>query len=138
MPPVDYVKQGLIYVYSVCGGVVFSFLYDVLRVSRRSVRHSRVLVIVQDILYWMIISIGILLLIYRINEGEIRGFIIVGIICGAVLYFLIFSRVILFITVPIVSSLIKLIGKVIWVFTLPFKKIKEKMSISQGNSENDY
>lgn len=124
MPPVDHIKQAFIYLYSVGGGIIFGFLYDVLRISRRSIKHSKVIVAIQDITYWLIVSVGVLLLVYHINEGEVRAYIVVGILCGSVLYFIIFSRAILFITVPIVSFVIKVASIMFRVLIWPLKILR--------------
>lgn len=135
--PLDYFKQALTYLYFVIGGVISAFLYDILRISRRTVKTPGFLVSIQDILYWLVISIASLLFIYQINDGEIRGFIIVGMLTGASLYIILFSRTILFITVPVFKIIAKFIGKILKLLLMPFvfvKKIIIKIKLKKLSS----
>ena len=54
---------------------------------RRIIRHRRVFMIaVEDVIYWIYVGIRIFIICFYVNSGIIRSFIVVGLVCGAVLY----------------------------------------------------
>ncbi len=65
---------------SFLSGVLLLAAYDVLRLLRRIVPHSRAFVNGEDILFWIGASIFIFRVIYTLNDGSIRSF---GIFCMA-------------------------------------------------------
>lgn len=96
-------------------GVSVAMLYDVLRARRRTFKGLKVLVAVEDILYWLAVTVAIVFTILYANGGELRGFIIAGILCGVLFYVILLSKHILNILVK-VMWLIKTI--VIWVYKI--------------------
>lgn len=60
--------------------------YDVLRIFRRIVPHSKGIVNSEDILFWVGASVFIFQVIYRLNDGNIRGFGILCMVVGMLLY----------------------------------------------------
>lgn len=74
-----------------CAGVLF----DLLRALRRAFGANAFTTSLGDILFWLIISIGVYMTIFMFNYGQIRWHEIIGIILGSVIYFLAFSRAIM-------------------------------------------
>lgn len=85
--------------YSLCYGGIWMAVYDILRVFRKLVRHSYTAVGAEDFVYWICTGIGIFRFLYRENDGTIRGFVLVGIGLGMLL----FSKGISRFSVPAVS-----------------------------------
>lgn len=71
---------------SVFSGIAVLFFYDILRIFRRLVKHGKVSVAAEDILFWIGTSIFIFYMMYRKNNGIIRGFSIMGMSFGMLLY----------------------------------------------------
>lgn len=67
------------------GGLVL-LAYDVLRIFRRLIKHGNILLAVEDLLFWIISGFLIFAMIYRQNNGIIRGFAIMGMSAGMLLY----------------------------------------------------
>ncbi|MBB5196960.1 spore cortex biosynthesis protein YabQ [Anaerocolumna cellulosilytica] len=71
---------------SVLWGVLILILYDFLRIFRRLVSHNNFFVALEDLLYWMVSSVLIFRMMYQQNNGIIRGFSIMGMLLGMLIY----------------------------------------------------
>lgn len=74
------------FLMSVAWGAILLIMYDCLRIFRKVVKHGAVLMSIEDIIYWTISSVLIFRMMYRLNDGIIRGFSLLGILIGMVLY----------------------------------------------------
>lgn len=71
-----------------CGvGFVLGAFYEIFRFYRIVLRPGKVLVFFQDLFYWTACGVATFLFIFWANAGEIRGFLIVGELLGAVIYY---------------------------------------------------
>lgn len=73
------------------GAVLFA-IYDFLRVQRRIFPRGIVLVSLEDLLYWLAAAVYFFLKLCRENDGIIRGYILLGLVAGAVCYERLVSR----------------------------------------------
>lgn len=85
-------QETLVFLISVCHGGLLTFAYDVLRSFRRAFPHNLAAVSAEDFLYWMTAGFLTFCLTFLKTDGVIRGYVVVGIGIGAVLYHQIFSR----------------------------------------------
>ena len=67
-------------------GVLMMILYGGLRIFRRLVRHSVFAVAAEDVMYWIACGILIFRMLYLENSGTIRGFAILAVVLGMLLY----------------------------------------------------
>lgn len=88
-------SQAIIFVYSIAGGALAAFLYDLFRIKRRIIKTGMLATSIEDFVYWMLVSIIMLATVYYGNEGEIRGYIILGAAMGAILYFVALSHMVI-------------------------------------------
>ena len=61
-------------------------LYDILRLWRRLIHHNTFAVAVEDVLYWLVCGVLIFRMLYLENSGAVRGFAIVAVVLGMLLY----------------------------------------------------
>lgn len=73
-------------------GVVFALIYDFIRIIRRIVFKSFIIMGLEDILYWLIMAVMTCVFLYKVNGGVIRSYIITGIATGMILYELSIGR----------------------------------------------
>ena len=71
---------------SMLSGCVLVFIYDVLRIFRKLVTHGTIALAIEDMLYWTFCALFIFAMLYRKNDGLIRGFAIGGIVTGMLVY----------------------------------------------------
>lgn len=67
-------------------GVLILVLYDLLRIFRRVVPHGVWSVAAEDILYWIGTALLIFQLLYRENDGAVRGYALFAVAAGMLLY----------------------------------------------------
>lgn len=71
---------------SVLWGIILLVIYDVLRIIRRIIKHAWFFVAVEDVLFWIVSAFLIFRMMYEQNNGIIRGFSILGMTLGMVVY----------------------------------------------------
>lgn len=104
-------------------GISIGLLFDFFRVLRKSFKTSDIVTSIEDILFWILTGIIILYNIWYFNNGEIRLFMILGIILGTIIYMLTLSNVILKIFFSILTFLKKIIMQLLKILEVPFKPI---------------
>lgn len=102
-------EQSLLFCTTVIAGMIMGFLYDWIRVARRMIRHSYIMVQIEDIIYWILAVVGIFMLLLSRNYGEIRLFSLAGVLIGMVLYFFTVSHLFLKVSVGILNIIKKII-----------------------------
>ncbi len=73
-------------------GVLILMLYDLLRIFRRVVPHGIWSVAVEDVVYWVVTALLIFQLLYRENDGSVRGYVLLAVAAGMLLYHLTLSN----------------------------------------------
>lgn len=105
------------FLVSLLWGAGLLLAYDGLIIIRRFISHSAMVVAVEDVLFWSISGVLIFIMIYEQNNGTIRGFSVVAIIIGMVLYHYMISEYLVRILTTILSWFFTIIGKVFhWIF----------------------
>lgn len=105
------------------------FLYDFIRIARRSVKHSNLMVQIEDIIYWVVVALAMFLLMLSQNYGEIRLFSIAGMVIGMVIYFLTLSHIFLKVSVAIINLIKKIICVIFNILATPFRLMAKLASI---------
>lgn len=95
------------FLVSVLWGCIVLAAYDALRVFRRLIKHNSIIIAIEDIIFWISASFFIFSMIYRMNNGSIRGFSIMGMCAGMMLYHYILSNAV----VKYATMIIRLIMK---------------------------
>jgi len=120
-----------LYFFGVCilwGGLVL-LAYDFLRIVRRLLKHGILLLAVEDIIFWIVAGIFIFSMIYRQNDGIIRGFAVMGMSAGMLLYNqLVQDR--------LVNIIVKLIHLLIKPFALALSFIKKCLTLVGRRLQN--
>lgn len=112
---------------SVLVGAVLFLLYDVLRIFRRIVPHGNIWIGVEDFLYWLICTAAVFVMLYRENEGMVRGFALGGLVVGMLLYYALLSRLVIRVNVLVLRSVLGAIGKIFGTLFGPILRILKKL-----------
>lgn len=105
---------------SFLSGILLVAAYDILRFLRRLIPHSRTFVNGEDILFWSGASMFIFRVIYRLNNGSIRGFGLLCMAAGMLLYHFSLSNV-------LVEFFYRVFGTSLLKFTKMLKKGLKKL-----------
>jgi len=120
--------QLIFFVTAVATGGVIGFFYDILRIFRRIVRHGKIIVCIEDMIYWAAAAVAAFMVMLKSFDGEIRPFVVVGIFIGMVIYFCLPSVFIIGMAEKMLVVLRRIIKPVRrkcigWVY--PVKKLKD-------------
>ena len=113
-------------------GICIGLLFDFFRIQREVLKTCDFITYIQDILFWIVSGLIIIFVIMKYTNGEIRIYMVLGIILGILIYFLIISKYIMKIFVCILSFLLNIIGKLLF----PIKKIYKIIKKSWKNKNN--
>lgn len=109
-------------------GIVIGILFDIFRVLRKSFKTSDFLTYIEDILFWILTGIFLLFVIFKFNNGQIRSYVVIGLILGIVIYILTISKYFIMINVKIITFIKKIIIYPINLFIKIFKKLLKPFS----------
>ena len=88
------VEQVYIFGWSMVVGAILGIIFDFFR-GLRFEGMKDIWVYVQDIIFWIVTAIIIIVSSFFINQGELRGYMLIGYLLGAGFYMLLFSKLIL-------------------------------------------
>lgn len=122
------VEQVYIFLLSIITGVILGVLFDLFRAFRfKGIRD--VWVYVQDVIFWLVTAVIIIASAFLINEGQLRGYMLIGYLLGAGFYMLLFSKFILYILKYILDGIRKGTNFLIKKFENVFKIVKSEKKI---------
>lgn len=75
-------QEALFFLASILTGIFLVWSYDLFRIFRRVVPHHMIAVSIEDLIYWLVVSLVIFGMIFEENSGALRGFAFVGILAG--------------------------------------------------------
>ena len=82
-----YMNHELLFFFrSLLWGVVLLFFYDILRIGRRLFSRRAFFVSLEDLLYWTLAGVFLFGKMYQANEGRLRGYSVIAVVLGMVLY----------------------------------------------------
>lgn len=73
-------------------GIQIAFIYEVILIFRKFVRHGRWTKMVEDLCYWIYATAILFKLQYNYSQGVLRGFSILGVFLGMMLYYIVVGK----------------------------------------------
>lgn len=113
--------------WSVVLGMIFCTLYDVLRALRKVISFSAISIFFQDIFFSLALAFTIFTYLLSVTNGELRGFIFVGIVVGFVLARVTFSIIFVRFLKWIIGLIYGLFSVVFSWFYATFDRLIENM-----------
>lgn len=74
------------FLISVLWGAILLVMYDVLRIARCIKKHKWFTIAAEDFMFWLLAAFLIFKMMYEQNDGRIRGFSVLGMGLGMVIY----------------------------------------------------
>ena len=109
-------------------GVVIGILFDIFRIIRRSFKTADFITYIEDVCFWCLAGVILLFSIFTFNNGELRLYIFLGVLFGALIYLLTLSKYFILVFVQLITFIKKVlwypISKIIQVSTKIFSPIK--------------
>lgn len=112
---------------SIMAGMLLGSIWDIYRLLRHYIRLGSFGTAIGDLIYWLTsIYIGITL-IFDLSYGNVRFFILMGFMIGALLYFYGISRYILKLLIFVIDKVLKVVKKAIDFLIGPIKAAVRKI-----------
>lgn len=109
--------------FALGSGIFIGIVFDVYRGFRYFSKPKRLLSIIEDFLFWVLIGLFFFLLLVQTTDGVLRGFIFIGCFSGGLFYMLIISKFFYPIIILIFKLILEIISEIIKLITFPFKKL---------------
>lgn len=109
-------NQAYVFLMMCVVGLLIGVLYDAFRVLRKHIKPGYNITGVTDMVFWVLVSIGVFGAIFYLNSGQIRWFEFAGVIIGSVIYFLsisLYIRIILEYTAKTIYKIFAILLKII-------------------------
>ena len=103
----EIVVELMFFLISILWGAIILLAYDCLRILRRLIKHKPLLMGIEDLIFCVLTSIFIFSMIYRENDGVIRGFSIMGMALGMVAYHYLISDLFVRLITKLIQCLLK-------------------------------
>ncbi|MCL2421678.1 MAG: spore cortex biosynthesis protein YabQ, partial [Defluviitaleaceae bacterium] len=113
--------QAWLFLTTVAAGFVIGFVYDLFRILRKTVKHGTLWVQLEDILYWLAVSLLMFYFMLHRNYGEIRFFSIAGAALGMIIYFYSVSFVVIKVSVAVIEFSKKVLFTVARILLAPVR-----------------
>ena len=104
-------KEIWLFSLSILYGILILLFYDCFRVLRRLIPHNNMAIAIQDLFFWIVTGFSIFALLYRYNNGNIRGYCILGMGIGMIFYGIVISPFYMKINIKIGTYIKKLLRK---------------------------
>lgn len=126
--------QAWLFLSTVVVGAAIGLFYDAFRVIRKTARHNKLAVQIEDLLFWVTATgLTFYYMLHR-NYGEIRLFSLIGVAVGVLLYFATISRRIIIVFVAVVNYLKRVIAAVIRIVLVPIRLVAAWLSGPLGKA----
>ena len=98
-------SQAYIFLIFIINGILISFIFDLFRISRKTFKTPDWLTYVEDISFWLISCIILAYSIYTYNNGEIRLYMFIGLLIGAIIYIITISKYVIKVFVAVIDKI---------------------------------
>ena len=85
-------------------GIGIGLVYDILRAVRRHFACGRAATAVLDAVFWIVLTAGLFEFGLVFAAGQPRFFVLVGVLCGALLYFMLLSSAVLLVLAAVLGA----------------------------------
>lgn len=117
-------NQTYVFLCSLFVGMILAVIFDFFRILRRKGNTPNYVVYIQDIIYWIIVTFIIIMSAFITNDGELRGYMFIGYILGAIIYIVTISKYILKFVNKLLDFIEKILNKIKEIPRIIVEKIK--------------
>ena len=103
-------NQAYLFVTFTLVGIIIGALFDAFRILRKTFKTKDLVTYIEDVVFWILTGIIIIYAMYKFCDGQLRFFMIMGIVIGTTIYMLTLSKYVIKISVFLIN-IIKKIAK---------------------------
>ncbi len=122
-------NQSLLFMTCIQIGMIMGVLFDFIRIFRKIIKHPNFLVQLEDFIYWVICALIGFYMLYINNYADIRPFVFIGILLGAILYFVSLSILFMKIATVIINYIKNIIQELIKFIRIPIRAIIKMLKV---------
>ena len=142
----------------ILNGFLIGILFDIFRILRKSFKTPDFMTYIEDVVFWILSGLILLYSIFKFNNGELRLFIFLGVFIGSLIYLLVFSKLLIDISVYVIKIfknmikiliiipikfIIRIVNKTVfkpskYLIINVVKIIKKMMSIFKSKTKNKF
>lgn len=111
----------LLFLTSIQIGILMGIIFDVIRIFRKILKHPNFFVQIEDMLFWVACAFMSFYLLYICNYAAIRPFVFIGIILGAIFYFVSFSSWFMKLATKAINYMKKLMRRLVLYLLRPIR-----------------
>lgn len=100
---VETINQAYLFLIFILNGILIGITFDVFRILRKSFNTPNFVTYIEDTLFWIISAIIVMYSLFVFNNGQFRAYIFVGILLGITIYMLFFSKIVIKVSVKVIS-----------------------------------
>ncbi|MDE6707684.1 MAG: spore cortex biosynthesis protein YabQ [Oscillospiraceae bacterium] len=133
-------EELLLFFGAILLGIPAGIVFDVTRLFRKLLKHNIILVALEDILYFILISFLMLCYISAFGRGEFRVYYLVGCFLGFMVYYYTLGAIIMRFSDILLMPVHWVWNKIIWIcgkLKQAFVKYAKKLHFAKKNSQND-
>ena len=101
-------------------GMWTCWVYDGFRVFRNLIHHSKRFVNLEDLLYWLFMTVALFYLLFTYHRGKIRSYIIIGLMTGHLFYYKTIS--------PVYVAFLCMLLKPVKILVLSIRRLLRKIN----------
>ena len=110
--------QAIIFLIFITIGIIIGIVFDIFRIFRKTFNTPDIVTYIEDIIFWLLTGLIIIYSIFVFNNGEIRLYMFLAVILGCLIYMLLFSKFIINICVKILTTIIKILRRIISIISI--------------------
>lgn len=122
-------EEGLFLLHSFLLGILITLMYDLFRILRRIVPHGIFLISLEDLIFWILATVGIFYLLLLENNGMFRWFAVIGSGAGMLLYRKTLSGPFVALTAGGVNAVLHFLGKALWKLSAPLRFLGRRCAL---------
>jgi len=88
-------QESYILLVTIYGGILIGFMYDLYRIFRRIFQPKKIATMIQDLIFWGVISIVAFYVLIFSNQGAIRFYNFLGFMLGSAFYQMLLSKLVI-------------------------------------------
>lgn len=122
-------NQAYVFLCCVLGGMIIAFIYDIFRIRRKAIKSNNIIVYFEDFIFWILVALVLFSVVYISNDGELRGYVIIGAFIGSILYSLLLSKIIMAVFLFTMKVVYKFLVTVFSILLFPLKIIFKVLKV---------
>ena len=111
------INQAYLFLLFTLNGIIIGLLFDIFRILRKTIKTNNFVTYIEDILFWTLTGMSIIFFMYNFSDGNLRIYMILGLIIGTLIYIVTFSKIITKISIMCIN----IIKQIISLMVIPIK-----------------